>query len=56
MEKSYILVAAKKLRKDKNPWETKLWQYLRNGRIEGFKFKRQVPLGKFIVDFCCNEK
>ncbi len=33
--------------------EEKLWERLRNRRLEGHKFRRQVPLGRFIVDFAC---
>ncbi len=47
---------AKKLRTAQTPWETKLWYYLRGNRFYGFKFKRQVPIGPYIADFCCNEK
>ena len=47
---------AKQLRKEQTPWETKLWSYLRSHRFEGLKFKRQVPIGKYIVDFCCEDK
>ena len=32
-----------------------LWYYLRASRL-GFKFKRQVPIGEYIVDFVCLEK
>lgn len=32
-----------------------LWQLLRAGRLAGFKFKRQQPLGRYIVDFVCFE-
>lgn len=47
---------AKTQRKTRNPWEAKLWYHLRAGRMLGFKFKRQMPIGKYIVDFCCHEK
>lgn len=40
------------LRKKETPWESKLWLYLRNGYL-GKKFKRQVRIGQYIVDFCC---
>ena len=30
-----------------------LWQYLRNRQINGHKFRRQVSIGKYIVDFYC---
>lgn len=45
----------KLLRLSQTPWESKLWYYLRGGRFLGLKFKRQVPMGKYIVDFCCQE-
>jgi very-short-patch-repair endonuclease len=35
--------------------EEVFWASVRNRRLDGLKFKRQVPLGKFIVDFYCNE-
>jgi very-short-patch-repair endonuclease len=33
--------------------EEALWKVLRNRRLEGLKFRRQVPLGRYIVDFLC---
>lgn len=30
-----------------------LWQHLRAGRISGHKFRRQHPIGGYIVDFAC---
>lgn len=47
---------AKFLRRNMTDVEKTLWQQLRAKRFEGFKFKRQVPLGKYIVDFICFEK
>jgi very-short-patch-repair endonuclease len=44
---------AKKLRKDMTEAEGKLWSALRSRRFENFKFRRQVPIGKYIVDFVC---
>ena len=35
--------------------EAKLWQHLRGRRLDGFKFRRQHPVDRFIVDFCCLE-
>ena len=32
--------------------EATLWRRLRSGQLEGTKFRRQVPIGGFIVDFC----
>jgi very-short-patch-repair endonuclease len=31
--------------------EARLWRHLRAKRLSGFKFKRQQPIGPFIVDF-----
>ncbi len=47
---------ARILRKAMTPWEAKLWYYLRGNKFYGLKFKRQVPMGNYIVDFCCQEK
>jgi very-short-patch-repair endonuclease len=33
--------------------ETALWDRLRNRGLNGAKFRRQVPLGPFVVDFAC---
>ena len=33
--------------------ERKLWFALRDRRLAAFEFRRQVPLGPFIVDFLC---
>ncbi len=35
--------------------EQRLWLQLRGRRLEGFKFKRQWTLGRYVVDFCCLE-
>ncbi len=47
---------AKKLRSNMTDVETKLWQQLRAKRFEDYKFRRQVPIGPYIVDFICFEK
>jgi very-short-patch-repair endonuclease len=33
--------------------EAALWSMLRNRRLAGLKFRRQVPIGPYIVDFVC---
>jgi very-short-patch-repair endonuclease len=35
--------------------EVKLWQAIRERRLAGFRFRRQVPVGPFIADFACFE-
>ncbi len=32
-----------------------MWQHLRNRRLFGLKFRRQHPLGRFILDFFCHK-
>ena len=41
------------LRNNSTLGEILLWQKLRAGALEGYKFNRQKPLGRFIVDFYC---
>jgi very-short-patch-repair endonuclease len=45
--------AAKQLRKTLTPAEQQLWQSLRGGKLAGLKFRRQHPVGNFILDFYC---
>ena len=33
--------------------ERKLWNTLRNKQVNGYKFRRQHPFGKYILDFVC---
>ena len=47
---------AKKLRKNMTDAERLLWQHLRNRELGGYKFRRQRPVGPYIVDFVCLEK
>ena len=53
--KPRILKNARQLRKPLTPPETLLWSRLRNRQLGGFKFRRQHPIGRYIVDFCCTE-
>ncbi len=46
---------AKALRENATEAERKLWSLLRAGRLEGYKFKRQVPLEGYVLDFVCFE-
>lgn len=46
---------ARKLRRAMTTAEARLWRALRASRFGGSKFKRQQPLGDFIVDFVCFE-
>jgi very-short-patch-repair endonuclease len=44
---------AVKLRKNPTPGEAKLWKRLRGRGLCGLKFRRQHPLGPYVVDFYC---
>lgn len=44
---------AKAMRQEMSEAEAKLWQHLRAGRLNGYKFRRQQPMGNYIVDFMC---
>jgi very-short-patch-repair endonuclease len=44
---------ARTLRKNATPSEDMLWQALRNRQLDDRKFKRQVDIGAFILDFYC---
>ena len=46
---------SKELRRLMTPAEKKLWQYLRAGHLDGFHFRRQQVIGRFIVDFYCHQ-
>jgi very-short-patch-repair endonuclease len=55
IDKAMLKQYARELRKNSTDAERRLWYFLRANRL-GFKFKRQVPIKGFIVDFVCHEK
>jgi very-short-patch-repair endonuclease len=42
---------SRRLRKNSTDTEKFLWKHLRNKQLRGFKFRRQQPIGRYIVDF-----
>jgi very-short-patch-repair endonuclease len=46
---------ARLLRKTSTISEQRLWNWLRNRTFGGFKFRRQVPVGPYVVDFYCSQ-
>lgn len=46
---------ARRLRRTQTPAEAELWRGLRNRALNGWKFCRQHPIGRFGVDFACVE-
>jgi very-short-patch-repair endonuclease len=47
---------ARRLRREQTDAELALWYRLRAQRLNGLRFRRQVPIGVFIADFCCRER
>lgn len=46
---------ARRLRRDWTRAEARLWLALRNRKLDGFKFRRQVPIDRYFADFACIE-
>ena len=56
MKRSYTqqtLERAKTLRQSQTDAEGLLWHYLCRKQLDGYKFRRQQPIGPYIVDFAC---
>jgi very-short-patch-repair endonuclease len=51
----YIYDLCRKLRQKSTDTEKRLWEYLRTKRLNGLKFRRQHPIGRYIADFYCRE-
>jgi very-short-patch-repair endonuclease len=47
---------ARSLRKVDNDAESALWEELRDRRLNGHKFVRQLPIGIYFADFACREE
>jgi very-short-patch-repair endonuclease len=47
---------ARALRAAPTDAERRLWHHLRGQQLDGFKFRRQYPIGPFIADFACLER
>jgi very-short-patch-repair endonuclease len=46
---------ARRLRKAPTDAEGRLWLRLRYQQLDGFRFRRQQPIGSYVVDFFCSE-
>lgn len=44
---------ARRMRREPSATERYLWKILRDRRLGGLKFRRQVPIGRYVVDFLC---
>lgn len=54
MDTKYL--RARKLRKNLTQQERKLWNLLKNKQFHNLSFRRQHPIGDYIVDFVCRSK
>jgi len=46
---------ARALRRKETPAEKRLWSFLRGGKLDGLKFRRQHPIDRWYVDFACEQ-
>lgn len=46
---------AKRMRKEPTAAEKFLWQILRRKAVQGYKFRRQHPIDRYIADFYCHK-
>lgn len=51
-----VVGRARALRRHQPDAERKLWSRLRDRQLQGAKFRRQHPVGRYVVDFCCPER
>jgi very-short-patch-repair endonuclease len=49
------IARARALRRNETHTEARMWAVLRDRRLRGFKFRRQVPIGRYIADFASYE-
>jgi len=52
---SILLEHARRLRHNQTKAEGILWSIVRNRQFGGYKFRRQKPIGPYIVDFYCSD-
>ena len=52
-QREFLRTRAKAMRSEPTDAELRLWQILRGKRLSGYKFKRQVPIDRYIADFVC---
>ena len=50
-----VIGRARHLRQDVTEAERRLWSALRDRRLNGYRFRRQYPIGNYIVDFACTK-
>jgi very-short-patch-repair endonuclease len=53
VERSRQVAFARRLRGQAPSTEQLLWRLLRDRRLDGLKFRRQLPVGRYVADFAC---
>ncbi|WP_339914931.1 DUF559 domain-containing protein [uncultured Brevundimonas sp.] len=53
MQPEQTIRRARRLRKTTTHAETYLWTLLRDRQLDGLRFRRQVPIGDYVIDFAC---
>ncbi len=51
-----VIAKAQQFRIDARWAEKLLWHHLRNYKMAGYKFRRQQPFDRYVLDFYCPEK
>jgi very-short-patch-repair endonuclease len=55
MRRGILTTVSRVNRRNATPAEEQLWAVLRDRKLDGWKFKRQRVVGKFVADFCCHD-
>lgn len=50
----YVYEVCRQLRLEHTTAKRVLWEVRRGGRLHGFRFRRQHPLGRYVADFYCS--
>jgi very-short-patch-repair endonuclease len=48
-----VEIVARQMRREPTEAGAALWKALRKDQIGGFRFRREHPVGQFVLDFCC---
>jgi very-short-patch-repair endonuclease len=51
-----VIIKAQQFRSEARWAEKLLWHHLRNSQMAGYKFRRQQPFDRYVLDFFCPEK
>lgn len=52
----YIIKLAQQMRRNMTRCEKILWDRIKEKKLDGYKFRRQHPVHRYILDFYCHEK